>query len=219
MRRRRVSERVQCQALALPRRPKDRNYPESLRHTHRWASEQRGSGRKGSERKERKGSERRAGPQSRGHQGGNRGRYRLPAMSRQRQISERAADVPWPSEGLSTVLHAKTALAASAPSPTRAANSGRPTERRDDARRIAANIAKLPELSKPRNDAPADVSTVSVLNLPAGFRRRPFTFVMRNTVIRSRPLPFEPLAVELRHTLRASNGGCHDKRFERSATA
>ena len=82
---------------------------------------------------QRKGSKRRAGPQPRGHQGGNRGRYRLPTMSRQRQISERAADVPWPSErGSSTVPHAKTALAASAhlaPPRKRAANSGRPTER------------------------------------------------------------------------------------------
>ena len=94
----------------------DRNDPESRGHTHRRASKQRASGREFFERQafERQASEPRAGPQPRGHQGGNRGRYRLPTMSRQRQISERAADMPRPSEGLSTVPHAQTALAASA---------------------------------------------------------------------------------------------------------
>jgi hypothetical protein len=66
----------------------DRNHPG--RHTHRRASERRPSGRRASEPK----ASERAGPQPRGHQGGNRGRYSLPAMSRQRQISERAAGVP-----------------------------------------------------------------------------------------------------------------------------
>ena len=62
---------------------------------------------------EREASERHApGPHPRGHQGGNRGRYPLPAMSRQRQIFERAADVPWSSgiSLLSTLPHAETAL-------------------------------------------------------------------------------------------------------------
>ena len=57
-------------------------------------------------------SEPRTGPHPRGHQGGNRGRYHLPTMSRQRQISERAADVPRSSgiSLLSAVPHAETAL-------------------------------------------------------------------------------------------------------------
>ena len=61
---------------------------------------------------ERQASEPRTGPRPRGHQGGNRGRYHLPTMSRQRQISERAADVPWSSgiSLLSAVPHAETAL-------------------------------------------------------------------------------------------------------------
>jgi hypothetical protein len=92
----------------------DRNDPESWRHTHRRASKQRASGREVFERQafERQASEPRTGPHPRGHQGGNRGRYHLPTMSRQRQISERAADVPWSSgiSLLSAVPHAETAL-------------------------------------------------------------------------------------------------------------
>ena len=92
----------------------DRNDPESRRHTHRRASKQRASGREIFERQafERQASEPRTGPHPRGHQGGNRGRYHLPTMSRQRQISERAADVPWSSgiSVLSAVPHAETAL-------------------------------------------------------------------------------------------------------------
>ena len=88
----------------------DRNHPESPRHTHRRASEQRASGR--GETFGREASERRAGPHPSGHQRGNRARYPLPTMSLKRQISERAADVPWP-PGISlfsTVPHAETAL-------------------------------------------------------------------------------------------------------------
>ena len=67
------------------------------------------SERKGSERRA---CERRAAPHPRGHQGGNRGRSHLPTMSSQRQISERATDVPWSSgiSLLSTVPPAETAL-------------------------------------------------------------------------------------------------------------
>jgi hypothetical protein len=62
----------------------DRNDPESRRHTHRRASKQRACGREVFERQafERQASEPRTGPHPRGHQGGNRGRYHLPTMSR-----------------------------------------------------------------------------------------------------------------------------------------
>jgi hypothetical protein len=62
----------------------DRNDPESRRHTHRRGSKQRASGREVFERQafERQASEPRTGPHPRGHQGGNRGRYHLPTMSR-----------------------------------------------------------------------------------------------------------------------------------------
>ena len=83
-------------------------------HTYRRAFERGASGRRDSERKgsERRACERRAAPHPRGHQGGNRGRSHLPAMSSQRQISERATDVPWSSgiSLLSTVPPAETAL-------------------------------------------------------------------------------------------------------------
>ena len=67
------------------------------RHTHRRASKQRASWREVFQPQafEREACKPRTGLHPRGHQGGNRGRYQLPTMSRQRQISERAADVPW----------------------------------------------------------------------------------------------------------------------------
>jgi hypothetical protein len=78
---------------------------ESSEYARRWASEQWASGRQASERHV-------PSPHPRGHQGGNRGRSRLPTMPRQRQIFERATDVPWSSgiSLLSTVPSTETAL-------------------------------------------------------------------------------------------------------------